>query len=238
MKHQEAITTTATILSIESPTPTVRKLILEPSMHLNFTPGQFVLMSVLSEEGGTVERSYSIGNAPQKNGHMEFLIRLVEKGQMSNLIPQFQEGQELLIKGPYGRFGQLGSDAKSGIICIAGGVGISPVRSIIQSQIQKKDHPPLSLFWGFRKPEDYIYQQEFENYKSQGHLQRLEVSISDPSSVWSGHKGYCHELIQNRLQVVDSKAIFICGPPPMVDETKKVLLEMGFDRKQIHLEAW
>jgi NAD(P)H-flavin reductase len=207
-------------------------------MPIPFRAGQFVLLNHTTADGSSIERSYSIANAPAKDNHLEFVIRLVPNGAMSTVIKTIRIGQEVTIKGAFGRFGEIGSDLKNGIICIAGGVGISPIRSIIQSQIASSNHPPLSLFWGFRTPKDYLFQSELEQYKAQGHLQRLEVSISDESSDWSGHKGYCHHLVQQQLRVVSEKAIFICGPPPMVDETKKVLLEMGFNRKQIHLEAW
>ena len=193
---------------------------------------------------------------------LEFIIRLEPHGKMSEHIAHLNVGDTLNIKGPFGRFGECHIASPTELIFIAGGVGIAPIRSMIQYHVGKRTEeqenhpalslepstfphtgsqthiPKLSLYYAFRNPTEYLFREELESLANSGQLTQLITSSSEQDPDWSGNTGYITDHLRPHLTHTPTQAVFLCGPPPMVDSVRKLLSEMGYDRRQIHLEAW
>lgn len=204
------------------------------SQALAFEAGQFFMLRLRGSTGDFIERSYSAANF-SSGDILEFVIRIEAYGQMSALIPSLSPESLIDVKGPFGKFGRMSlkEDPKK-IILIAGGVGISPFRSFIQQSLFRGESFPIELFYGFRTGKDFLFQEEFKN------SDRLKVipAISEEDTTWTGERGFISEILSEYLQPDPESQIFICGPPPMVKATREKLFSLGFDRKQVHVEAW
>ncbi|MGE3278989.1 MAG: ferredoxin--NADP reductase [Candidatus Altimarinota bacterium] len=217
----------------------IRHIQMVPESPVMFEAGQFFLVRLRDANGDFVERSYSVANF-SSGELLELVVRIEPQGQMSQLIDRLQVGDHLDIKGPYGRFG-FGAlpDHFERLVLIAGGVGISPLRSILQKCFQSEGSFPIQLFYGFRTPSDYLFQQELQQHAASGRLQ-VVPTISDASSAgWEGLTGYVTDHFEGKIfDPTPGTHSLICGPPTMVKSTREKLFSMGFDRKNVHVEAW
>lgn len=223
----------ALIVSNVSIGESVRHVILKPVAPLPYQPGQFFIVRLKDEQGEHIERSYSAANWGT-SGTLEFVVRIEPHGKMSGLIDHLKTDDKIEIKGPFGKFGELHAETKK-IVLIAGGVGISPIRSMIHQWDRDGKQRNAQLFYGFRTTKDFLFREELEAY------QDLEIlpSISEEDPNWSGAKGFIHEQLMGNVFPAESTTdAFICGPPVMVKAAREKLLELGYERKQIHVEAW
>lgn len=216
----------------------VRYLKLKTLDPLPYEAGQFFMLRLRNAQGEYVERSYSAANFANEPV-IEFVIRIEAQGQMTSIIDTLRPGDRLDMKGPFGRFG-FGSlsDPVQKLVLIAGGVGVSPLRSMIQKSFHRGDTFPIQLFYGFRTPSDFLFREELEGYTSSGRFE-IVPALSEASDTWSGATGYVSDCLEGKIFSPDSGAqCFLCGPPPMVKATREKLFSLGFDRKQVHVEAW
>ncbi len=197
----------------------VHWLKLETEEEIRTQPGQFFMLRLSNPKGELVERSYSIANSSNRK-IFEFVIRIESEGRMSRLIPQLKVGDKMDVKGPFGRFGEIPEGTKK-IVFIAGGVGIAPIRSIIQ---KLKGTFLIQLFYGFRTAQDFLFEEEFKSYGFE---------------VVTNVGGYISDSLEGKVFAPDlATHAFICGPPPMVKATREKLFALGFDRNHVHVEAW
>ena len=144
------------------------------------------------------------------------------------------------IKGPFGRFGYptLPEDTQK-LVLIAGGVGISPLRSMLQKAVMDNSSFPIQLFYGFRNPQDYLFADELKTLSQSGRLEVLASISQGQDQEWDGMRGYISEALPEKIfSPEEGVNCFICGPPPMVKSTREKLFDLGFERKQVHVEAW
>ena len=217
----------------------VRNIIVEPEAWVPYEAGQFFILRLRDQQGEYVERSYSIANFSAEKKYLEFVIRVSPEGHFSPLIDKMKSGEMLDIKGPFGRFGFASPHVFQKLVLIAGGVGIAPIRGMIQKSFLLQEQYPIQLFYGFRKTHDFLFQEELERYGSDPRFS-IVTSISNPSTQGSTlNKGYITHYLEGSLfPPAPDVACFLCGPPGMVKDTREKLVQLGFDRKQIHLEAW
>ncbi|MDP3975992.1 MAG: FAD-binding oxidoreductase [bacterium] len=230
---------TAKIISNRLIGDAVRHLTVQPERQLDYEAGQFFLMRLRDDKGDYVERSYSASNFSNRESGIEFVIRIDPSGHLSPLVGRLAVGDTVDLKGPFGRFGlAMAKDLKK-LVLIAGGVGISPIRSIIQKSFSLNEAYPIQLFYGFRNDNDFLFREELQKYASSGRLE-LVTTVSTNNGTRAEHgKGYIHLFLENRIFKPEAGVdCFICGPPAMVKETREKLLTLGFERGQIHLEAW
>lgn len=225
-----------TVLSNELIGASIRSLKVRSTEALSYHPGQFFILRMRDEAGEAVERSYSAANWTTGE-QLRFVIRIETHGHMSGLIDRLQEGDTFDIKGPFGTFGEVSAETQK-LVMIAGGVGISPIHSMLQHWHEHGQQVPAQLFYGFRSGRDYLFREELEGYARQGKL-RIFTAVSEADPEWTGAKGYIHELLEGRVFAPEATTeAYICGPPPMVKAAREQLYELGFERKMVHVEAW
>ena len=140
----------ASVLSNQSIGEQVRHLIITGDALPAYEPGQFFLLRMRDAKGELVERSYSAANWGVSD-RLELVVRIESKGHMSGLIDSLEVGDHVDLKGPFGRFGlQSLEDPAQRLVFIAGGVGLSPLRSMLQKAAGEGFPVPIQLFYGFR----------------------------------------------------------------------------------------
>ncbi len=224
--------------------------ILEPN-EMNFKPGQYIQIKV----PGTDEyRAYSIASPPSRKNGFQLNIRLVPGGLCSTYIHHVLEvGTEMDITGPFGDF-YLNEKSEKGIICIAGGCGMAPVRSIIYHLAERGMPRKLIYFFGARSKRDIFYTEEFRILQEKFPNFTYVPALSEPQAVdkWEGEVGLITHVLEKYIDNADEYEVYIagrhedisileaylCGPPPMIDAAIHVLTRKGMKDDEIYYDKF
>lgn len=183
---------------------------------ITFIPGQYFMVH-LPQTGG---RAYSAAN-PVDGDKLSFIIKSVPKGKVSNALAHSTNG-ELKIDGPYGLSVLKTSDEEQSVF-IAGGSGIAPMLSMVNTLIASNYQKPMTVFFGSRLIDEL--ETATKLFQNAPNLKLITTLSDAPSSTpWPGEKGYIHEVIPKYLQEYHSTEFYLCGPPPMITATQKVLM--------------
>lgn len=195
--------------------------LIEPE-EIEFRPGQYVQVKVPAAE--PTFRAYSVSSAPEEKGEIELIIRLVPGGLGSTYLHRVQVDDELEFTGPYGEF-ELSESADTDVVCVGGGCGLAPIKSIIHYVYKRWPERKVWLFFGARTVQDVFYLEEFETLAKEYPALHVCYALSEmePSEAWDGPTGFIHESVAARLPEGPNRQAFLCGPPPMVEATIEVL---------------
>jgi ferredoxin-NADP reductase len=235
----KAIEYHCTIKSFEMLTPTVFQTEFETHPSLSFKAGQFISIIIpgAGPKGRDLRRAYSIASSPESK-IIQLCVRLVDEGPGTNFLHKLKPGDQLKGWAPYGNFIYKTPSEKHACF-ISTGTGISPFRSILESN-HYKENPPLSahLLHGVRTEDELLYSTIFSNLPKTTFVQ----AVSQPSPQWSGYKGrvtdYLRELkLVNNFDWISTE-YYLCGNGAMINEVKTLLLEKGVPKGSIHLEVY
>ena len=231
---------TGKVLNIIDETPNTRRLFIEvPSTkHFDFIPGQFVTLNLpISEKKSQRLRSYSIASAPDGTNVFELIIVLVDDGSGSHYIfNNLKQGDEVIFRGPLGVF-ILPQKVEQDLFMICTGTGMAPFRSMIH-YVLKHGIPSKNIFliFGTRTKNDLLYHDEMNDLQ-QRFAQFHYIPVLSRET-WEGKMGYVHNVYKELVTNRPDAQFMICGWKKMVFEAKSHLLEMGFDKKQVHFELY
>jgi CDP-4-dehydro-6-deoxyglucose reductase len=204
----------------------------------DFIPGQFVTLDLpIHEKPNKRWRSYSISSWPDGTNSFELLVVLAKQGLGSNyLFHEVKVGSELTFRGAQGVF-VLPEKLERDIYLICTGTGIAPFRSMVNYiYLNNIPHKNIFLIFGCRRREDLLYYDELKKLEetSQGFYYYPTLSREH----WDGHFGYVHPIYMELAKDLPDADFFLCGWKHMLDEAKKHILEMGYDKKRIHIELY
>ncbi len=208
----------------------------------NFKPGQFVTLDLpIADKPNKRWRSYSIASHPDGTNIIELVIVLLEGGLGTHyLFNHVEPGTEVLLRGPQGVF-TLPPVIEKDLFFICTGTGIAPFRSMIKFiQLHGIEHKNIYLIFGCRKLCDSLYNDELEalSNKMQNFYYLPTYSREDKANEAIKH-GYVHNVYQTILAAGKPVASFyLCGWKDMIDEAKKNIIAMGYDKKSVHLELY
>lgn len=231
---------TGIVRRIEIVNPITRSFFIElPEQEVfDFKPGQFVTLDLpIHEQRNRRWRSYSIASAPEGTNVIELLIVLLEGGAGTTyLFNEIQEGSELTLRGPHGIF-TLPAQLEEDFFLVCTGTGIAPFRSMIRYlSMHPVAHKNIHLIFGCRTQRDLLYAEELNTLSKniEGFHYHPTLSRED----WTGRKGYVHAIYEELCCDRQPAQFMLCGWKAMVDEAKQRILDMGYEKKAIHLELY
>ena len=192
-------------------------------------PGQCAMISI----PGVGEAMFSITSSPTNSEFMEFSIK--ECGCVTKWLHSIEVGQQVTIRGPYGRNFPVDSDfLGQDMLFIAGGIGIAPLRCVINYCRHYKDrYGKIDVVYGARSVEDIVYYDEITNDWAKDPNVNVYITIDRNQPEWKGHVGFVPNYVKE-LKFSNNKTVVLCGPPIMIKLTLKSLEELGFDKTQIY----
>jgi predicted ferric reductase len=213
-------------------------LALEPEGHsgFRFQPGQFAWLSLWNGPFGMRENPFSFSSSAARHGEVTMTIR--ELGDFTATIKEVRPGQRGYLDGPYGAF-SVDRHRSPGYVFIAGGVGITPVISMLRTLADRCNDQPLLLIYANVAWEDVIFREELEELKR--HLRVTIVHVLDqPPAGWLGESGRVTAEMLKRYLPADrnSRDYFICGPDRMMDAVERALTDLGVSLAYIHSERY
>ncbi len=124
-------------------------------------------------------------------------------------------------------------------VLIAGGVGITPMMSMIRTLADRGDKRPVVLVYGSKDWESITFRDELEAHKAKLNLTIVHV-LSKPPPGWTGETGFITaEMFKRHLPPpYADHEYFICGPGPMMDAIESVLGELGVPLSKYHSERY
>lgn len=194
-------------------------------------PGQYVLVRFLSKGYIFQEHPFSLSAVP-KDGVFRLTVR--KSGDFTSKLPRVKPGSKVLVSGPFGRFtSDVALTSKR--LFIAGGVGITPIRTMIDEALASKQD--CILLYGNRTLDDVIFKEELAKAKQAG-LKLIPV-FSKAGSTYTGEKGYIDGARIERL-VPDfaDRDVYVCGPQAMMDGVISDLSATKLPADQLHYERF
>ncbi|QYN33900.1 1,6-dihydroxycyclohexa-2,4-diene-1-carboxylate dehydrogenase [Pseudonocardia sp. DSM 110487] len=205
---------TLTGLDRLSPTTVALTIEIHDREELTFLPGQYVNIAV---PGTEESRSYSFSNAPADQA-LTFLVKLTPGGVMSEYLEhRARVGDEISFTGPHGSFFLRESDAP--LLLLAGGTGLAPILSILRTLDAAGSTRPVRLLYGATTDDDVVELATIERLASTIPNLSWDYCVADPSTS-AKHQGYVTGLIEPEHLHDGATAVYLCGPPAMVDAVR------------------
>ena len=192
-------------------------------------PGQCAMVSI----PGVGEAMFSITSSPTNTEFMEFSIK--KCGCLTTWLHQAEVGQNVTVRGPYGNPVPV-DDVFAGkdLLFVAGGVGLAPLRSVINYCRHYRDrYGKIDIVYGSRSKDDLLDYQEIINEWSKDSGVNVHLTIDREQEGWDGHVGFVPTYVKE-LGFEPTKTAVLCGPPIMIKFTLQGLSELGFNREQVY----
>ncbi len=204
---------------------------LEPvgTKELGFAPGQFTMLYSF----GAGEVPISVSGDPRRPGTLVHTVRAV--GDATSAVCAAEEGDELGVRGPFGRGWPLAEAEGRDVVVVAGGVGLAPLRSVLYAVLaQRERYGRLILLYGSRTPDQLLYRDELSEWTERDDIEtRLTVDAADES--WRGQVGVVPALVERAELDGRSAIAMVCGPEVMMRVTVASLVAAGLPAEQVFL---
>ena len=213
-------------------------LTLRPAGHdgLRFEPGQFAWITVGRSPFSVTSHPFSLCSSAETSGSVEVAIK--DAGDFSSSVATVNPGTEVYLDGPHGVF-SIDEYEGAGFCLIAGGVGIAPALSMLETLADRGDVRPVVLFAGNRKWDSIIFRDRIDELTARLNLKVVHV-LEEPPPDWTAETGYLDADILTRHLPVGYQRFqfFACGPNPMLDAVETALVEIGTPADRIHTERF
>ncbi len=232
------------ISEISRLTHDIRGITIDLDSPIKFWAGQYVDITVTTEKGETITRSFSMANTPDQTKSLSFIIKKYPEGKFSGELDSggIRIGADVSLTGPYGtcfrREGRTGP-----LILVGAGSGMSPIWSILNDHFASGESRPVYFFYGARTREDLFHLDRIAQLADRHpELEFIPVlSHASGDAGWEGERGFVHECVDARLKAlgIDGEGdVYACGPPPMIDALQPVLFMNGFENERVFFDRF
>ncbi|MBY0497552.1 MAG: 2Fe-2S iron-sulfur cluster binding domain-containing protein [Cyanobacteria bacterium] len=203
-----------------------------------YLPGQFLTVTV-APNGAAVKRSYTIASAPTQREFCEITLKREDQGAVSRFLhDRVTEGDTLQVTAPSGKFTFTGVEATS-VVLIAGGVGITPMMSAVRYLTARSWPGDIFLIYAVRDDAEVIFREELEYLRRRHANLRLTIVAEHLQSPgWPYVTGRITRELLGTVAELPARRVHLCGPPPMMDAVKALLLDLDVPASQIRTEVF
>jgi Na+-transporting NADH:ubiquinone oxidoreductase subunit F len=213
---------------------------------MQFKSGQFAQLVIppYDKVRENTVRAYSFASAPSRPNEVEFIVRLVPGGAATTYLHKhLAEGGELDLVGPMGEFRLHDEDAV--MICIAGGSGMAPIRSLLTDMHERNlTKRAIWYFFGAVSQRDLFMVEEFRALEAAWPIFHFIPTLSTPKPEdnWQGETGLVTTITKKYLdEKMDKdapKEAYLCGSPGMIDAAVTVLKTEGIPEEKIYYDKF
>lgn len=213
-------------------TPTAATLRMEKPDGFTFKSGQWGYFTV-EGDCGKVSRSLSFSSSPTEP-YLEFTKR-ISNSDFCQTIVQLQKGGEVSFKGPMGNLVYEGGLDQ--VTFLAGGIGITPIRSIMKHAVDKRIAGEKFLLYGNLNVEEIAFAEEIKRWEKEDPDLKVIHILKDPPKGWGGFTGFINSsIIEASVPDLPGQTFYVSGPPPMVKAVAMCLDELGIHRDRVFEE--
>ncbi len=231
------------VSKIEALTPSVRRIRFEPlgggGLPFRFRAGQYVTLD-LPVAGDMIERAYSISSAPGERRFFEIAVKREEHGLGSTFLHRdLAAGEVLRLSAPSGAFTvDMARDAGAGrLLLVAGGVGMTPIISVLAAAAEAGHAGPITLLASFRSQAEILFAAEIDAFRRRLPGLDVQIFLTAPDAAWQGPRG---RIDSAAMQPYASGVVraHLCGPVAMMQSLIGMLNAFGVPRDAIQTEAF
>ncbi len=226
------IPTRARIADVTDLTPHEKLFRIELSggADLGHRPGQFVQVSI----PGQTEAPISVASSPTRSGFFELGVR--RAGRLTGALHELRAGDEIGIRGPFGRPFDLGAMAGKDLLLVSGGCGLAPMRSLVQYvEDRPGDFGQVTLLYGAKSPEAILFREEVRRWEASARFACHVTVDARGGECWEGNVGLVTSLIAPLQIDAERTVAVIVGPPVMYRFAIGELTKKGIKPESIAL---
>jgi ferredoxin-NADP reductase len=226
----------ARVFAVVEETPDIRTFRFARPVGFEFRAGQFLSVRV-AVEGNSAVRCYTISSAPEASGYLEISVK--RQGAVSTALHStVGAGSTLLVRGPAGKFTYPDGEDRP-IVLLAGGVGITPLMSMLRHAVQADPGRPVTLLYSVRTEADVAFRDELAHLARRQPQLRVVVAVTRGSDVPGFFPGRIDaSLLAEVVHDPASALHFVCGPHPMIRDICRLLGALGVPETQVRSEAF
>ena len=204
---------------------------------IDYLPGQFAFFSFGSDRLSAEWHPFTISSTPTRPDKLQVTVRSC--GDWTDQVTNVRKGDRVWVHGPFGRFSHELESDKGELIMIAGGIGITPMLSMLKALSDNNDQRRITLLWSNRSAA-----YEFDRDELEAIGDRLPnftyISIFTDKAEPRGMFGRLNVDRLKSLLTESSKdaLIFLCGPPSMIRQVRRHLVAMGFSSNAVKKELF
>jgi naphthalene 1,2-dioxygenase ferredoxin reductase component len=223
------------VAGIDKLTHDIRRVLLavERGGPFVFSAGQFASLGF----GALPPRDYSMANRPGER-LLEFHIRRMGAGSVSeHVASRLRPGDPVRLTGPLGT-AYLRERHSGPILAIAGGSGLAPIKSIVETALSRPPARPIRLYFGARDGRDLYLVEHFAALASRHADFRFVPVLSEPRGRTAYRTGLVQEAAAEALAALPGAKAYLAGPPAMVEAASALLRAGGLAQSHIHADAF
>ena len=206
---------------------------------MRFQPGQFAWLTFGKSPFSETEHPFSFSSNAEPTHPITFTIK--ELGDFTRTLKDLPKGQRVYVDGPFGIFTTDHYPQAKSFVLIAGGIGISPLMSMIRTAVERGDNRPLLLIYALDSWEGATFREELEALTNQIKLKVVYV-LRNPPADWKGESGFVTKEILERYLPPSRESgdfeVFLCGPEPLTNAVEKALVQLGVFIGNFHAERF
>ncbi len=191
-----------------------------------FKHGQFFTLSV----PGFGEAPFGFCSSPTIKD--TFQVSVDKRGSLTSKLFELKKGTKIGIRGPYGNGFDQKKIKNRNLVLVAGGCGLSPLRTIIQdANLHPENFQNIQIFYGCRNPELLAFKKDYTKWNKNI---EMNLTVDTPDKNWKKKIGVVTNLLTSKNINNDSVAILV-GPPVMYKFVVQKLIELGLKEEDIYL---
>jgi predicted ferric reductase len=218
--------------------PETWSVVLRPVGHdgIRFRPGQFAWLMIGEHPWGLEQHPFSFSSSAEEHDGVEMTIKSL--GDFTSTIGDLVPGTTAYLDGPYGAFTTELNEAQTFLFAV-GGIGITPVMSMLRTLADRGDKRPSTLLYGVSDLDDITFADALAELEGTLDLEVVIVPEEAPEQ-WSGPRGFIdadlldHYLPEHRERI----QCFVCGPDVMMDAVEQSLHDLGVPPDHVNLERF
>ncbi len=230
--HDVLIPKVGVITDIRQETPDVKTFRInapEGGKLFDHMPGQCAMICA----PGISEGMFSITSSPTNKEYQEYSIK--QCGVLTDYLHDLAVGDQVAVRGPYGNNFPVETELKGkNLLFIAGGIGLAPLRSVINYVIDNRDnYGTVDILYGARSAQDLVQLKEIKEVWMNTDGVNVHLTIDREQEGWDGHVGFVPTYLKE-LGFSTDKVALVCGPPIMIKFVLSALGELGFSKSQAY----
>jgi ferredoxin-NADP reductase len=201
--------------------------------------GDFTLIDPPETDAEGNTRAFSFASSP--NYRQLMITTRMRDTAFKRVLKTMAIGTEISLEGPFGSL-TLHNNANRPGVFLAGGIGITPFRSMVLRAAQDRLPHRLFLFYSNRYPEATAFLDELTDLEKQNPNYKLIAMMDEAGKSqrkWNGEMGHINEpMLTKYLKNLEGPVYYLAGPPGMVTALQKMLNEASIDDDDIRSEAF
>jgi glycine betaine catabolism B len=213
-------------------TPDIKSIRFEKSRGFNYLAGQYIFIT-LGDGPDQMTKHFTLSSSPTES-FLEITKRLTGH-PFANVLANLHTGDKVSMMGAFGDFTFQGEYDKVGML--SGGIGITPLRSMIKYSVDMKLDADIILLYSNRFENDIAFRNELEDVQIENPNIKIVEIITKPKPEWEGVSGRINaEMVKEFIPDFMERTFYTSGPQKMVDAMVSLLRELEVPDKQIKQE--